>query len=326
LSAQTYRYAVRLLLFQEQSGSRTESDQASTFRNSALARIMSRGDRPARPRVDRDTSQPRSSASKASPSTHHIEETAASSAVPLQQEDGKSKGDRLVEKLLRSTLTSSENRMERTDEPESMTATHSEKTASIASTAPTASQPMRTPPTTVLERIDEQTQEGQESLSFVSPSMTTGKAEVRVEAEEGGENTSINTSSSAVSAVQEDRLPQTPPRHSEPQAISTPSVSVQLASITASSLRSSPEKNLQIDKQEGRLHDLSSAVIGREEATAEAIDGLTPTAAPKVVAEEQQWEDVETVQVATHGNVTRTAPVMRKESVQSTRSVQEQRS
>lgn len=287
---------------------------------------MSRGDRPARPRVDRDADQPRSSASKVSTGTNHSEETAASSAVPIHQEDGKSKGDRLVEKLLRSTLTSSENRTERADERESMTATHSEKTASTASTAPLASQPTRTSPTTVLERIDEQTQEGQESLSFTSPPLTTGKDEVGVEAEEGGENTSINTSSSASTSVQENRLPQTPLRSSESQATSTPSGPVQPASLTASSSRPSPERILETDKQEGQLHDMDSAVIGREEATAEAIDGLTPTAAPKVVPEEQQWEDVETVHVVTHETVTRGVPVTRKECVQLSRSVKEQRS
>jgi hypothetical protein len=304
---------VRNHLVRDQSDSRTELDQASTFRNSALARIMSRGDRPARPRVDRDAYQPRSSASKVSTSTNHSEETAASSAVPIHQEDGKSKGDRLVEKLLRSTLTSSENRRERADERESMTATHSEKTASIASTAPLASQPTRTSPTTVLERIDEQTQEGQESLSFTSPPLTTGKDEVGVEAEEGGENTSINTSSSASTSVQENRLPQTPLRSSESQATSTPSGPVQPASLTASSSRPSPERILETDKQEGQLHDMDFAVIGREEATAEANDGLTSTAAPKVVPEEQQWEDVETLHVVKDGGAASVVPVIMKE-------------
>jgi hypothetical protein len=288
-------------------------DQGSTFRNSALARIMSRGDRPARPRVDRDASQPRSSASKVSTSTHHSEETATSSAVPIHQEDGKSKGDRLVEKLLRSIPTSSVNRTERTDEPESMTATHSEKTASIASTAPTASQPMRTPPTTVLERIDEQTQEGQESLSFVSPPTTTGKNEPRVEAEQGSEDTSINTSSSAVSPVQEDRLPQTPLRSSESQVTLTPSVSVQPASLTASSSRPSPERILETDKQEGQLHDMDSTVIGRVEPIVEAVNDLTPIAAPKVVPEEQQWEDVETLHVVKDEGAASMVPVIMKE-------------
>jgi hypothetical protein len=283
------------------------------FRNSALARIMSRGDRPARPRVDRDAFQPRSSASKLSTSTHHSEEKAASSAVPIHQEDGKSKGDRLVEKLLRSIPMSSENRTERGDEPESMTATHSEKTASIASTAPIASQSMRTPPASLLERIDEQTQEGQESLSFTSPPLTTGKNEVRAETEEGGENTSINTSSSVVSPVQEDIFPQTPLRSSESQATSTPSGPVQPASLTASSSRPSPERILETDKQEGQLHDMDFAVIGREEATAEANDGLTSTAAPKVVPEEQQWEDVETLHVVKDGGAASVVPVIMKE-------------
>lgn len=194
-----------------------------------------------------------------------------------------------------------------------MKATHPGKTTSIASTAPIASQPTRSSPTTVLERIDEQTQEGQESLSFVLPPTTTGKKEVRVEAEEGGKNTSINTSSSAVSPVQEDRLPQTPLRSSEPQATSTPSVSVQPASLTASSSRPSPENILQTDKVEEQLHDIGLAVIGREEATTEAIDGLTPTAAPKVVPEEQQWEDVETIHIVVDERAASMVPVMLKE-------------
>jgi hypothetical protein len=208
---------------------------------------------------------------------------------------------------------SSKNRTERTDEPESMTATHSEKTASIASTAPIASQPTRTSPTTVLERIDEQTQEGQESLSFTLPPLTTGKDEVGVEAEEGGGNTSINTSSSASTSVQENRLPQTPLRSSESQATSTPSGPVQPASLTASSSKPSPEQILETDKQEGQLHDVDSAVIGRVEPIVEAVNDLTPIAAPKVVPEEQQWEDVETLHVVKDEGAASMVPVIMKE-------------
>lgn len=260
------------------------------FRNRALAKIMSRADRPARPKVERDTSRSKSTKreSPSIPAFAHAGET--STKATRDYEDGKSKGDRLIEKLLRSGPIGPNRGGETKAESKPV------EMVQVHVSPPMVATSRATTPVIGLERIEEQTQEGHESDSVAPGAVLPDVSQYRCEQEESA---AVKEPIGAPKAVE---LPDPVPSilkteiAAEPANPVRPELELALSSRPKEPVNVEEEDNVVVEEKIVKPEDSSSQITST--IVDKAPEPITPSAPVTPLAQrlEEQWEDVETEQ------------------------------